>query len=400
MNPRPEATACRAVTVRGPESQPRTAERAEGDHGEVPLATASWLLATALDVHRMAARLAAGQRAAGGSVEAVAKLVSRWISLSGDAVPPAGHIRLEALVEIRKPGVRRPLLLWQWSGPDPVEALAASLVRLERELHAVDRAVPLPEMFAGPVVLAPETAVHFVHETLGHTLEADNYRTYGAGCGLALGTKVSVPHLDVVDGPRAGLESSRPQDDEGHPCLSTPLVEAGVVGGVLTDAAEARRQRLPRTGNGRRALGAARALPRMSALHVARGTTPAAELIRSVCRGLYCRGAWGGGSVEEFFAVRPAYAEWIEDGELTGAYVYGFDLKGRKTSGLRALREVGDDMGVFNPVTGCGKDDQELPVSMCGPSFGFDRLHAVPIGRLRATPQPADGGGALGGTAL
>ncbi|MFD7341152.1 metallopeptidase TldD-related protein [Streptomyces violascens] len=389
MSEGPGATAHRAVTVRGPLSDARASEQARGDHHAAPLAAASWLLTTAMDLHRMAGALAEGLTAeSGDDAEAVARLTSRWTSLHRDGGPPAEHTRLEALVEIRRPRTRRPALLWQWSGADPVAALAASSGRLARELVAVSQAAPLAEAFVGPVVLAPETAVHFVHETLGHSLEADNYRDYAAGCGLVVGSTVAGPQLTVVDGPLPGLETSRPRDDEGHTSRSTPLVEAGVVAGVLTDAREARRQRLPRTGNGRRAFGAAEALPRMSALHVARGTTPHAELVRPVRHGLYCRGAWGGGSVEEFFVVRPACAEWIEDGELTGRFVYGFDVKGRKISGLGALGSVGDDMGVFNPVTGCGKYGQELPVSMRSPSLAFDRLCAVPIAPASPSPPP------------
>ncbi|MCX5383753.1 metallopeptidase TldD-related protein [Streptomyces sp. NBC_00083] len=381
----PGAVAARTVTVHGPASGPRVSEKESGEHHTAPLADLSWLRATAVALHRASAPLAAAHaELTGREAEAVVRTAGRWTRLPGARGPAAEHTRIEALVEIRRPGARLPVVLWQWSGADPLAAFAASGGRLVRELRAVGRATPLTDTFVGPVVLAPETAVHFVHETLGHSLEADNYRTYAAGCGLALGSTVTGPELTVLDGPAPGLETSRPSDDEGHPSRQTPLVEAGVVSGVLTDAREARRQRLPRTGNGRRASGAAQALPRMSALRVARGTTPPADMVRSVRSGLLCRGAWGGGSVEEFFAVRPACAEWIEDGEPTGRFVYGFDLKGRKTTALGALRSVGDDMDVFNPVTGCGKDGQELPVSIRSPSFAFDRLCAVPIGGPRS----------------
>ncbi|MGW1194992.1 metallopeptidase TldD-related protein [Streptomyces sp. NPDC002536] len=136
---------------------------------------------------------------------------------------------------------------------------------------------------------------------------------------------------------------------------------------------------MARTGNGRRSLGTGPAQPRMSALSVAVGGTPADSMIRSVRRGLYCRGAWGGGSVEELFVIRPAYAEWIEDGELTGTLVRRLHIKGDKTAALHALRQVGDDVAFFNPVTGCGKNGQELPVSVAAPSLACEALTAVPV---------------------
>lgn len=379
MTAGPDVVAHRRVTVSGPAAEPVVAEEAGGPHPQAPLVEAAPLREAALALHRAAVAIAEGAGAADARV--VTRLVSRWVNRELGALGYVPRIRLEALVQLRVAGPARAVpLLWQWAGPDPLAALASTSERLGWEIRAALTAAPLAEPFVGPVVLAADLAVHFAHETLGHSLEADNYRDYAAGAGLALGTRVASEVLTVLDGPAAdGLETAHPVDDEGHPAAATALVEAGVVAGVLTDARQAREQGLPRTGNGRRAFGAERALPRMSSLCVARGATPAGELIASVRRGLYCRGAWGGGSVEEFFVVRPAYAEWIEDGELTGELVGRLDLKGRKTTALRSLRQVGDDLGVFNPVTGCGKEGQELPVSMASPSLGFERLTAVPL---------------------
>ncbi|MGW6744267.1 metallopeptidase TldD-related protein [Streptomyces sp. NPDC055025] len=354
--------------------------------------------ATALAVRRTALEIAEGVGAEGAGV--VARVGSRRVShraggwaggrTSGgesrraDGVAggedPVRRTRLETLVQIQVPTAGRPVpLLWQWAGADPVAALRSAAAQVAGEIRAASAAVPLEAEFTGTVVLAPEVAVHFVHETLGHSLEADNYRDYAARSGLELGTRVGTEALTVLDGPAEGLETSYRCDDEGTLATATPLVDAGTVAGVMTDTAEAARQGLPRTGNGRRSFGAGLVQPRMSALRVAAGATPSADLIRSVRRGLYCRGAWGGGSVEEMFVVRPAYAEWIENGELTGVLVRRLDIKGRKTAALRELREVADDPVVFNPVTGCGKNGQELPVSVASPSMAFGRLTVVPM---------------------
>ncbi|MFI6153818.1 metallopeptidase TldD-related protein [Kitasatospora sp. NPDC051170] len=421
MTAGPDVIAHRRVTVSGPAAQPAiepaVAEEASGPHPDAPLVEAARLREAAVALHRAASAVAEGAGAADTRV--AVRLVSRWVNRELGALGYVPRTRLEALVQLRVvgPSGRAVPLLWQWAGADPLAALGATADRLAGEIRAALTAAPLAEPFAGPVVLAADLAVHFAHETLGHSLEADNYRGYAAGAGLALGTRVASEVLTVLDGPvpdgaavdgtgldgaavngpgldgagldgsaPGGLETSQPVDDEGHPAAVTPLVDAGVVSGVLTDAREAREQGLPRTGNGRRAFGAGRALPRMSSVCVARGATPAGELIGSVRRGLYCRGAWGGGSVEEFFVIRPAYAEWIEDGELTGRLVGRLDLKGRKTAALRSLRQVGDDLAVFNPVTGCGKDGQELPVSMASPSLGFERLTAVPLPVARRAP--------------
>ncbi|MEV7683485.1 TldD/PmbA family protein [Streptomyces sp. NPDC088341] len=393
-----DEVAYRGVTVSGPSSEPAITERATGRDEDVPSAERARGRATALAVHRTALEIAEGMGA--GEAGVVARVGSRTVShrVSGrvrrgtsgresrradgaaGGEEPVRRTRLETLVQIQVPTPGRPVpLLWQWAGPDPVAALRSAAAQVAGEIRAASAAVPLEAEFTGTVVLAPEVAVHFVHETLGHSLEADNYRDYAARSGLELGTRIGTEALTVLDGPAGGLETSYRCDDEGTLATATPLVNAGTVAGVMTDAAEAARQGLPRTGNGRRSFGAELVQPRMSALRVAAGATPSADLIRSVRRGLYCRGAWGGGSVEEMFVVRPAYAEWIEDGELTGVLVRRLDIKGRKTAALRELREVADDPVVFNPVTGCGKNGQELPVSVESPSMAFGRLTVVPM---------------------
>ncbi|MFE4173584.1 metallopeptidase TldD-related protein [Streptomyces sp. NPDC056909] len=397
-----DEVAYRGVTVSGPSSEPAITERATGRDEDFPPAGPARVRATALAVHRTASKIAEGVGA--GEAGVVARVGSRTVShrasdrerrrTSGGTSggesrradgaaggeEPVRRIRLETLVQIQVPTPGRPVpLLWQWAGADPVAALRSAAAQVAGELRAASAAVPLEAEFTGTVVLAPEVAVHFVHETLGHSLEADNYRDYAARSGLELGTRVGTEALTVLDGPAEGLETSYRCDDEGTLATATPLVDAGTVAGVMTDAAEAARQGLPRTGNGRRSFGAELVQPRMSALRVAVGATPSADLIRSVRRGLYCRGAWGGGSVEEMFVVRPAYAEWIEDGELTGVLVRRLDIKGRKTAALRELREVADDPVVFNPVTGCGKNGQELPVSVESPSMAFGRLTVMPM---------------------
>ncbi|MEY9840073.1 metallopeptidase TldD-related protein [Streptacidiphilus sp. EB103A] len=379
MTPHPDEIAQRRVRVSGSASEPVITERATGCCVDARLLESARLREAALELHRTALEIARG--AGAGESRVIVRVGSRWVSRTADGHELVQRSRLESLVQVQVAASGRTVpLLWQWAGPRPVGALRSTAAQVAGEIRAASVAVPLEEAFAGAMVLAPELAVHFAHETVGHSLEADNYRDYASSSGMALGNRISAEAFTVLDGPPAeGLETSYWTDDEGFPAERTPLVDAGVVAGVMTDAAEASRQQLPRTGNGRRSFGARQAQPRMSALRVARGTTRSEDLVPSVRRGLYCRGAWGGGSVEELFVLRPAYAEWIEDGELTGMLVSRLDIKGYKTSALRALCQVGDDMGVFNPVNGCGKNGQELPVSMESPSLAFDRLTVVPL---------------------
>ncbi|MEU7166450.1 TldD/PmbA family protein [Streptomyces morookaense] len=378
---RTDETAHRTVTV----TADSVTERTAGRHDDVPLLTTARLNELARELREDIERLTGRADVPNASdVSVTVRMTSRWECRRPPGSDPVQRTRLEAVTEIRVPRDGRTApVVWQWAGPDPLAALRSATAQLTGEIRAAATALPLSGTFTGDIVLAPETAVHFAHETLGHSLEADNYHDYAARSGLRLGLRIATEALTVTDGPRPGepeqLESTYRIDDEGHPATLTRLVTDGVVTGVMTDAAHATLQQLPRTGNGRRSLGTGPAQPRMSALSVAAGSTPAADMIRSVRRGLYCRGAWGGGSVEDLFVIRPGYAEWIEDGALTGVLVRRLDIKGNKTAALRALRQVGDDVACFNPVTGCGKNGQELPVGVAAPSLACEDLTAVPV---------------------
>lgn len=306
---------------------------------------------------------------------------SRWSTAAGTDGSVRRRLDLLALGEfvVREGGTRR-RVLWQWSGPRALERLRHDSTALLREVEAALTAPALVEEVTCPVVLEPSTALHLVHETLGHTLEADNYDAYARELGFVAGRRLASAPLTVWDDPTdPGLVSGYEHDDEGTPAVATRLLHRGVVDGTLTDAAHARRLGLPLTGNGRRAVGATGILPRMSALRVERGQEALDALISRVESGLILRGSWGGGSSEEQFLVRPAYGEWISDGEPTGRFVRRLDLRGVKTEALAALEGISSETTVFNPITGCDKGAQTIPVSMTSPGLSLRTARLVPV---------------------
>ena len=202
------------------------------------------------------------------------------------------------------------------------------------------RPVPTQEV---PIVFDPQTAASLA----GHVASAI--------CGGALyrrtsflldrlGEAIASPLVTLVDDGRlrSGL-ASRPFDGEGVATRRTTVVEAGVLRSYLLDTYAAARLGLATTGNAARAVGD---VPGASPtnFHLLAGTTPAADIVRSVERGLYVSSLSG-------FGVNPVTGDysrgaaglWIERGEFVHP-VEEVTIAGNLLDMLRGIEMVGDDL--------------------------------------------------------
>ena len=104
-----------------------------------------------------------------------------------------------------------------------------------------------------PVVLANGFGGVLFHEACGHGLEADYILKKTSVWEGKIGQRVAGEHVFAYDdGVGAGMWGSAGCDDEGTPCQRTPVIEAGILTGYLTDRlrgrvprAAAHRQRPP-----------------------------------------------------------------------------------------------------------------------------------------------------------
>jgi predicted Zn-dependent protease len=120
----------------------------------------------------------------------------------------------------------------------------------------------------------------------------------------------------------------------------------------------------------------------MSVTYAAAGNSTVTNLFTQVAEGLYCVGAWGGGSIGRQFMMRPTYARRIRDGQLTEHFVRRFDLRGDKFATIRQIAGVGDDLQMFDPAFGCDKFGQhDLPVTFGAPHLYLRELELHPIRR-------------------
>ena len=180
------------------------------------------------------------------------------------------------------------------------------------------------------------------------------------------------------DGAIAGRRGSLTIDDEGTPTERTVLIEDGILVGYMHDRMSARLMGLSPTGNGRRESYAHIPMPRMTNTGMLAGSTPKAEMIEGVKRGLYCANL-GGGQVDITngkFVFRCTEAYLIENGRIT-APVKGASLIGDGPTALTRITHIGDDFD-FDPGIGvCGKSGQGVPVGVGQPSL---RLSGLTVG--------------------
>jgi PmbA protein len=220
--------------------------------------------------------------------------------------------------------------------PEQVGRTAAE--RTLRRLGA--RQAPTGEV---PVVFDPETAA----EILGTLFSAiSGYAVFRSATFLKdrLGEEVASPLLTLVDdGRRRRGLGSRPFDGEGLPTRRNVPVERGVLRHWLCDAYSARKVGAKSTGSARRGVAGG---PGVGAgnLCFEPGTSPPAEILEGVARGLYVTDLVGFGvNVVTGDYSQGAVGHWIENGRLTHP-VHEVTIAGKLGDMLRDVDAVGDDL--------------------------------------------------------
>lgn len=228
-----------------------------------------------------------------------------------------------------------------------------------------------------PVVLGNGFGGVLFHEACGHGLEADYVLKKSSVWEGKIGQRVAGEHLFAYDdGASSGMWGSAGCDDEGTPCQRTPVIEAGVLSGYLTDRLRAAALGLPLTGNGRRQDYRHLPYPRMTNTYFGPGNAKSAELIADTAKGLYAKSLSGGqvnpATGEFVFGVSEGYL--IEGGKI-GAPVRGATLVGNGPDVLLGIDAVADDLAVKAGM--CGKEGQHVPVGSGQPTV---RIRELTIG--------------------
>ncbi len=247
------------------------------------------------------------------------------------------------------------------------QATEAALTNLE------SRPAPAGEM---AVVLGPGWPGVLLHEAVGHGLEGDFNRRGSSTFAGRIGQRVAARGVTVLDdGTLPGRRGSLNVDDEGHATQRNVLIEDGILRGYLQDSLNARLMGVRATGNARRESYAHVPMPRMTNTYMLGGSTPPAEIVQSLERGLYATN-FGGGQVDITsgkFVFSASQAFWVEKGRIQYP-VKGATIIGNGPDALTRVSLIGSDLQLDTGVGMCGKDGQSVPVGVGQPTLRIDRL--------------------------
>jgi TldD protein len=256
------------------------------------------------------------------------------------------------------------------SGAEPFAAARRAAARALAKLSA-------PKAKAGEmaVVLSSSAGGTFIHEAIGHSLEADHVQEGSSPAYRgALGRTVAPETITVIDDPTLPFQrGSFFFDDEGVPAAPTALVSRGVLTGYLYDRTTALREGRASNGHGRREAFCDRPYPRMSNLYIAPGPDDPAAIVAGLESGLLVT-RMGGGQVntatgEFVFEVDEGFR--VEGGRV-GRLVRDANLLGIGPEVLRSIDRVGWDAGWG--IGTCGKEGQGVPVSDGQPTIRLPRV--------------------------
>ena len=219
-----------------------------------------------------------------------------------------------------------------------------------------------------PVVLAPEAAGVFAHESFGHKSESDFMLSdESMKEEWQLGKKVGSPILSIAEWggvPGCGFV---PYDDEGTKARKNYLIKDGVLAGRLHSAQTAAALNEGLTGNARAISCDFEPIVRMTTTYIEGGELDFDELIAPIEKGYFIK-TINHGSGMTTFTLAPNLAYEIVGGRL-GRPVQISVISGNVFETLGLIDGLTKDVHMLSFVTGgCGKMEQMgLPVGFGGP---------------------------------
>ncbi|WP_297498350.1 TldD/PmbA family protein [Thermococcus sp.] len=217
------------------------------------------------------------------------------------------------------------------------------------------------------VIMDPELTGVFIHEALGHAVEADLVKNGDSILAGRLGERVAVEELTVVDDPTLpGKFGSYIYDDEGVKAARVEVIKGGILRTYLNDRETSVYFGLEPNGHARAQSYAHQPLVRMGNTYVEKGSWGFEEMLEEVRDGLYMVGDKGG-QVDTAggtftFGAKEGYL--IRNGEI-GEMVRDVALSGKTLEVLGRIRAIGRDVRIEFPGY-CGKG-QSVPVDDGGP---------------------------------
>lgn len=219
-----------------------------------------------------------------------------------------------------------------------------------------------------PVVLSPEAAGVFAHESFGHKSESDFMLSdESMREEWQLGKTVGSPILSIAEWGGVPGSGYVPYDDEGTAARKNYLIKNGVLAGRLHSAQTAAALDEGLTGNARAIDCTFEPIVRMTTTYIEGGELDFDQLIAPIKKGYFIKSIRHGSGMSTF-TIAPCIAYEITDGKI-GDPVQISVLTGSVFETLGLIDGLTKDVELLSFVTGgCGKMEQTgLPVGFGGP---------------------------------
>lgn len=237
------------------------------------------------------------------------------------------------------------------------------------------------------LILHPDQMYLQIHESIGHPLELDrilgderNYAGHSFVTREDFGRlQYGSPLLNVVFDPHEKNESASYLFDEtGARAQRDYLIKDGVLLRALGGLEAQTRSGVPGTANARVSSWNRPPIDRMANVNVEAGSTPLAEMIGSIERGIFMRTnrSWSIDDYRNKFQFGCEYAQLIENGELTQV-VKNPNYRGTSSSFWKSLFKVGDPSTYElwgSPSCGKGEPNQLVRVGHGTPACAFKEV--------------------------
>ena len=219
-----------------------------------------------------------------------------------------------------------------------------------------------------PVVLSPEAAGVFAHESFGHKSESDFMLSDPSMREeWQLGKVVGSPILSIAESGEISGSGYVPYDDEGTRARRNYLIKNGVLAGRLHSAQTAAALEEAPTGNARAIDCTFEPIVRMTTTYIEGGELDFDQLIAPIKKGYFIKTIRHGSGMSTF-TIAPSLAYEIVDGKLDRPVQISV-LTGSVFETLGLIDGLTRDVQLLSFVTGgCGKMEQvNLPVGFGGP---------------------------------
>lgn len=258
----------------------------------------------------------------------------------------------------------------------------SALKGLKRKIHdSVKEQIDFMENSVGvtageyPVILSPEAAGVFAHESFGHKSEADfMLADEGIKREWTIGKQVGSPILSIVDSGKILGCGYCPYDDEGTHARKNYVIKKGILTGRLHSAPTACALKEKLTGNARAINCTFEPIVRMTTTYIEKGDLSLKELFAGVKHGYYIKTIKHGSGMSKF-TIAPHLAYEIENGEITRPVQISV-ITGDVFTTLGLIDGLSDKVELLSFVTGgCGKMEQQgLPVGFGGPHVRISKI--------------------------